>query len=404
MITYEEARSLVFKEAQILEEEKVGLTEAFRRVLAEDIIAPHPLPSFNNSAMDGYALKSEDTEDGKKVTLTLISEEAAGNFQYLPVGKSQAAMIMTGAPVPPGADAVIPREEVEEGPAQIVVSRKVKQWENIRFQGEDVKEGEKVLEKGTLITSPVVGLLAALGFSEVKVYRQPVVGVLATGSELLEIDQPLKPGFIRNSNSYALRAQIASAGARFLDLGVVGDKLEEMVATLEKALNRCDVILTTGGVSMGNYDLVKEVFERIGARRVFWKVAQKPAKPLAFYVREDATRKNYLFGLPGNPGAVAISFEEYVRPFLKLLMGQKDYLPAEVEAKMKHEVKKKKGRLNFLRVKLSYQNGEYWAESVGLQGSGVLKTLTQANGLALIPAEVDFVPAGEKVRVHLVEW
>lgn len=404
MITYEKAREMVFREARVLERVRVALTEAFGRVLSQDVIAPHSLPSFNNSAMDGYALRSEDTEDGRKVVLTLISEEAAGNFQHLPVGRGQAATIMTGAPIPPGADAVIPREEVEEGVPQIVVSRKVRQWENVRFQGEDVKEGEAVLERGTLITSPVVGLLAALGISQVEVYRQPVVGVLATGSELLEVDQPLKPGFIRNSNSYALQAQIASAKAIFVNLGVVGDKLEEMVATLKRALSQCDVILTTGGVSMGNYDLVKEAFEKLGARRVFWKVAQKPAKPLAFYVREEGEDKRYLFGLPGNPGAVAISFEEYVRPFLKLLSGRSDYQPVEVEAKMKHEVKKKKGRLNFLRVKLTYQDGEYLAESVGLQGSGVLKTLTRANGLALIPAEVEFVSAGEKVRVHLVEW
>ncbi len=404
MISYEEAQELTFKEAKVLEKVKVNLADAFGRVLSADIVAPHSLPSFNNSAMDGYALRSEDTEDGSKVVLELISEEAAGNFQHLPVNKGQAAMIMTGAPIPPGADAVIPREEVEESPTQIVISRKVKQGENVRFQGEDVKEGETVLERGTLINSPTVGLLAALGFYQVEVYRQPVVGVLATGSELLEVDQPLKPGFIRNSNTYALQAQIASAGANFVNLGVVSDKLEEMVTTLERALSQCDVILTTGGVSMGNYDLVKEAFEKLEARKVFWKVAQKPAKPLAFYVFERGDNRNYLFGLPGNPGAVAISFEEYVRPFLKLLSGRNDYRAVEIEAKMKHEVKKKRGRLNFLRVKLTYKDGEYLAESVGLQGSGILKTLTRTTGLALIPAEVDYVSAGEKVRVHLVEW
>ncbi len=403
MISYEEARNHVFKEARVLEEEKVALKKAYHRVLAENIVAPHSLPSFNNSAMDGYALRSEDTKDNQPVILELVSEEAAGNFQNLPVKKGQAAKIMTGAPVPPGADAVIPREEVDEKPSQIVVFRKVKKGENIRFKGEDVREGEIVLEKGSLITSPVVGLLAALGFSFVKVYRQPVVGVVATGSELLEIDQPLRPGFIRNSNSYALQAQIASTNSIPVDFGVVADDVEEMVVTLKKALKKCDVILTTGGVSMGDYDLVKEVFEKLGARRIFWKVAQKPAKPLTFYVKEEK-KKRYLFGLPGNPGAVAISFEEYVRPFLKLLSGRKDYLPIEIQAKMKHEVKKKKGRLNFLRVKLTYQNGEYLAESVGSQGSGVLKTLTRANGLALIPAEVEFVQPGDRVQVHLVEW
>ncbi len=404
MISYEKAQKLVFKEAKVLGEEEVSLKEAFRRVLAEDLFAPHSLPSFNNSAMDGYALRSEDTKEGEKVFLSLVSEEAAGNFQHLPIKKGEAARIMTGAPIPPGADAVIPREEVEEKPFQIAVSRKVKEGENIRLAGEDVKEGELILKKGTFLNSPRIGLLAALGFSRVKVFFQPKVGVIATGSELLEVDQPLKPGFIRNSNSYALRAQIASANALSFDYGTVGDNLEKTVKLVKKAVKECDLVLTTGGVSMGDYDLVKEAFERLGARKVFWKVAQKPAKPLAFYVYEKEGKRAYLFGLPGNPGAVAISFEEYVRPFLKLLSGQSDFRPQEIEAIIKHEVKKKKGRLNFLRVKITFEEGKFWAESVGLQGSGILKTLAQANGLALIPAEVDYLSAGEKVKVHLVEW
>lgn len=404
MITYEEAQELVFREARVLGEEEVGLKEAFGRVLAKDLFAPHPLPPFDNSAMDGYALRSEDTYNYGKVFLTLVAEEAAGNFQNAPLSKGQAAKIMTGAPVPPGADAVIPREEVEESPTQIGVSRRVGKGENIRFAGEDVKEGELVLKKGSLITSPGIGLLAALGISKVKVYLRPKVGVVATGSELLEVDQPLKPGFIRDSNSYALQAQIASASAIPVNYGVVGDTLQETVEAVRKALSECDVVLTTGGVSMGDYDLVRDAFERLGARKIFWKVAQKPAKPLAFYAYEKDGRRAYLFGLPGNPGAVAVSFEEYVRPFLKLLCGRSDYKPEEIEAIMRHEVKKKKGRLNFLRVKVVYREGNFFAESVGAQGSGILKTLTQANGLALIPAEADYVPAGERVKVHLVEW
>jgi|Deesub1362A_J573_1020465.scaffolds.fasta_scaffold03606_5 molybdopterin molybdotransferase len=404
MISYEKARQLVFKSAITLPTERVFLSEALGRIIAQDVKAPHPLPPFNNSAMDGFALRSEDVKGKPPFKLQILGEEPAGRIFEKEVFSGRAVKIMTGAPLPKGADAVIPIEEVREEEGSIVIEREVEKWENVRFSGEDVKEGEVVIKKGEFLNSSYIGLLAALGCASVEVYARPQVGIIATGEELREVWEPLSFGAIRNSNTYALVAQVRTAGAVPVDFGRVGDELEETVEILKEALSVCEIVLTTGGVSVGQYDLVKEAFEKVGGERVFWKVAQKPAKPLAFYLCERGNERRFLFGLPGNPGAVMVSFEEYVRPLINLMMGRRDYLPEEFEAKLLHDFKKKKGRLNFLRVRLKEKNGEIWVESVGGQGSGILKTLVQTEALALIPAEEDYLPAGTKVKVHLVRW
>jgi molybdopterin molybdotransferase len=404
MISFEKARELVIQSVRLQPEEKVRLTEAFNRVIAQDVKAPHHLPPFTNSAMDGFALSSQDTQGNPPFKLCLIGDEPAGAVFQGGVKSGETVRIMTGAPLPQGTNAVIPLEEVREEGETVVISRRVEKGENVRLAGEDVKKGEVVLEKGTYLNSAQIGLLAALGVSELSVYKRPQVGILATGEELKEVDEALTPGTIRNSNTYALVGQVKSAGALPVDLGKVGDNVEKTAEVLKTSLKECEVVLTTGGVSMGRYDLVRESFEKLGAEEVFWKVAQKPAKPLAFYLYEKNKLRRYLLGLPGNPGAVMVAFEEYVRPLIYRLTGRKDYLPRELIACLSHEVRKKQGRLNFLRVKISFKNGECWAESVGRQGSGILKTLVHTEALALIPAEVTYLPAGTKVRIHLVGW
>ena len=404
MISYEQARRSVFEEARTLGAEEVALDDSFRRVLAADIRSPRALPSFDNSAMDGYAIKSSATSGELPAVLRIVGEQPAGTARTGTFAPGECVKIMTGAPVPRGADAVVPREDVEESETTIVVSRPVRPGENIRRRGEDIVEGETVLTGGAFLNAPCIGLLAALGIAKVPVRIRPSVGVLTTGTEIRDISEPLGPGAIYDSNSHALRAQIASAGAVLSFLGTTGDDLDGTVAKLREAAATSRVILTTGGVSMGDYDLVREAFERIGARRVFWKVAQKPGMPLAFSVLEDGETPRYLFGLPGNPGAVMITFEEYVRPFLNLLSGRPDPLAADLEARLSREVRKKKGRLNFLRVRLSMKDGEWWAESTGDQGSGILRTMVPAEGLALVLAGAEFVPAGSKVIVHRIAW
>jgi molybdopterin molybdotransferase len=404
MISYEEARRSVFMEARTLGAEDVALDDSFRRVLAADIHSPRALPPFDNSAMDGYAVRSADMSGELPAVLSIAGEQPAGMARAGTFAPGECMKIMTGAPVPRGADAVVPREDVEESAATIVVSRPVRPGENIRRRGEDIIEGETALTEGTLLNAPCIGFLAALGIAKVPVRIRPAVGVLTTGTEIRDVSEPLGPGAIYDSNSHALRAQIASAGAVLSFLGTTGDDLDGTVAKLREAAGTSRVILTTGGVSMGDYDLVRNSFERIGARQVFWKVAQKPGMPLAFYVLEGGDGPRYLFGLPGNPGAVMITFEEYVRPFLNLLSGRADHLAPEFEARLSREVRKKRGRLNFLRVRLSMKDGEWWAESTGLQGSGILRTMVPADGLALVPAAAESLPAGSKVIVHRMAW
>lgn len=404
MISYEEARRLVFEEARTLDVEEVALDESFHRVLRADIRSPLHLPPFDNSAMDGYALRSADISGRLPAVLTIVGEQPAGKARAGIIAAGECMKIMTGAPVPRGADAVVPREEVEESRATIIINRPVKPGSHIRRRGEDIKEGEVALSEGAFLKAPCIGFLAALGISKVTVSIRPTVGVLTTGTEIRAVSEPLEPGAVYDSNSHALRAQIASAGAVLSFLGTSGDDLDETVARLLEAAAVSQVILTTGGVSMGDYDLVRDAFERIGAKRIFWKVAQRPGMPLAFSVLESGQAPRYLFGLPGNPGAVMITFEEYVRPFLNLLSGRKEHLAPEIEARLFQEVRKKRGRLNFLRVRLSIKDGECWAESTGEQGSGILRTMVPADGLALIPAEAETVPAGSKVIVHRIAW
>ena len=395
---------MVFEEARTLGSEEVALDDSFRRVLAADILSPCALPPFDNSAMDGYAVRSADTSGGLPAVLSIAGEQPAGTARAVTFARGECVKIMTGAPVPRGADAVVPREDVEESGATIVVSRPIKPGENVRGRGEDIVEGETALTGGAFLNSPCIGFLAALGVAKVSVRIRPSVGVLTTGTEIRDVSEPLGPGAIYDSNSHALRAQIASAGAVLSYLGTTGDDLDGTVAKLREAAATSRVILTTGGVSMGDYDLVREAFERIGARRVFWKVAQKPGMPLAFYILEGRDGPRYLFGLPGNPGAVMITFEEYVRPFLNLLSGRADYLAPEFEARLSREIRKKKGRLNFLRVRLSMKDGEWWAESTGEQGSAILRSMVPADGLALVPAAAESLPAGSKVIVHRMAW
>ena len=404
MISYEQARRSVFEEARTLGAEDVALDDSFRRVLAADIRSPRALPPFDNSAMDGYAIKSAATSGELPAVLRIVGEQPAGTARTGTFAPGECVKIMTGAPVPRGADAVVPREDVEESAATIVVSRPVRPGENVRRRGEDIVEGETALTKGTFLNAPCIGFLAALGIAKVPVRLRPAVGVLTTGTEIRDVSEPLDPDSIYDSNSHALRAQIASAGAVLSFLGTTGDDLDGTVSKLRQAAGTSRVILTTGGVSMGDHDVVRDSFDRVGARRVFWKVAQKPGMPLAFYVLEGEDGPCYLFGLPGNPGAVMIAFEEYVRPFLNLLSGRADYLAPEFEARLSREVRKKKGRLNFLRVRLSMKDGEWWAESTGEQGSAILRSMVPADGLALVPAAAESLPAGSKVIVHRMAW
>jgi molybdopterin molybdotransferase len=405
MVKYEEARRLVMEKAEIIGKEKIRLEEALGLVAAEELKSRIPVPPFRNSAVDGYALRSEDTKvENGVVRLRIMAEQPAGDFLSQKVRKGQAVKVMTGAPVPAGADAVVPIEEVLEKEGFIELKREVKALENIRAAGEDVPKGKVILSRGTVLKTPQLGLLAACGFSQVVVYRRPRVVVLITGNELCQPGEKLQPGKIYDSNSTILKALLKSSQAEVVAVKKVSDNLKSLRAALNRAAREADLIITSGGVSVGDYDLVKEAAQGVGAKQIFWKVAQKPAKPLAFFKLKKSKKSVWIFGLPGNPGAVIISFEEYVRPFIKKIMGFKESGPREIEASLTEVVKKKKGRLNFLRVKLEWSEGGWLATPCGAQESGIISSLTETDGLALIPAEAEYLPAGSRVKVHLVEW
>lgn len=401
MISYEDALSEVLKRAVPRLSVRVQLLDALGLVLAEPVTARDDIPFTDNSAMDGYAVRFEDIKNASAANpavLELAGEVPAGKTYKGVLEPGKAVAIYTGAPIPDGADTVVEIEVTEAKNGKVYVYASREAGANIRKRGEDVKAGKTVFSEGTVVTPAVAGVLASIGRSTVRVYRPLVVAVISTGSELVEIDDDLYPGAVRNSNTYLLEALLKELPVKVINYGTVADDLETIKMVLAEASLKADVILTTGGVSMGDYDLVKIALEELKFKQVFWRVAQKPGKPLAFYEKEE--NKVHAFGLPGNPAAVHICFLEYVRPFLLKAMGYENCGPIKLRAKFKDGYYKKAGRLNFVRVALFEKDGELWAEKAGAQGSGVLSTSARSNAIALIPAEVEEVRHGEEVDVH----
>lgn len=402
MISYEDALNAVLSKAVVGKEISVSLSDSIKLVLAEDVVSPENIPFADNSAMDGFAVIYKDIKGASKekpAVLELIGEVPAGKPFSGNVKKGSAVSIYTGAVVPDGADTVVELEVTQVKNGKVYVYDERKPGANIRKAGEDLKAGEVLFQRGTVITPGVAGVLASIGRSRVKVFRPGTVAIISTGSELVEIYEPLKPGAVRNSNTYLLEALLSNFPVKVTNYGIVPDEKEVLRDVLEDAFSSADIILTTGGVSLGDYDLVKVVLEEIGFKQIFWRVAQKPGKPLAFYEKDGKV----VFGLPGNPAAVHICFLEYVRPFILKSLGYSNFRPITLKARLKNGHVKKPGRLNFLRVFLYEENGELWVEKAGAQGSGVLSTSARANAVALIPAEVSEVSHGEVVEVHYFE-
>ncbi len=328
LTSIEEARTRVLAEARPLAVESRPLADALGMVVGEEIVAPHSVPPFDNSGMDGFAVRAADTVEataGSPVRLIIGETIAAGHVATRPLGPDEAARIMTGAPVPEGADAVVEQEVTEEADGQVLLRDPVKPGRNIRRAGEDVGAGERVLAPGSVLGPAEIGLIASLGYATVQVHRRPRVAIISTGSELVEVGRDLGPGQIRNSNSYSLRAQCQQLGIEPIMLGIVPDDYDTTRRLMEEGL-KYDVLLTSGGVSVGKFDFVKDVQDELGVERRLWGVAMKPGKPLAFGVRDETL----VFGLPGNPVSVMVSFELFVRPALLRLMGLSQDHPASV--------------------------------------------------------------------------
>ncbi len=402
MIEPKEAQRLILANANLLSRVQVDLIESLGLTLAEEIISNEDIPPFDNSAMDGYAVKSSDVASASKenpVKLRVQSGLAAGQAAQDGIESASAIRIMTGAPIPNGADAVIKQEDTDLGASEVLIFSSAKAGENIRRAGEDIATGEKVLGAGHPLRAAEIGILASLGRSKVKVFARPKVAILCTGDEIVPIDEPLKAGKIRNSNAYSLSAQVVAAGADLRGFSTVKDDLEATKAAISEGLSRADVLIITGGVSVGEYDFVKEAMESLGAQAIFWKVAQRPGMPLAFWLMGE----KLVFGLPGNPVSTMVCFEEYVRPALLKMMGRESLFRPKVKAILEEDFKKRLNRHFFVRVIVKEEDGRYLARPTGPQGSGILKSMTLANGLATIPADVNLVKAGQEVIVHLTE-
>ncbi len=382
---------------------QLGLMDAHGCVLTEDVVAPAPLPGFDNSAVDGYAVRWDDVSGASEHSPTVLpvtGDVAAGPASPLRVQPGLCVRIMTGAMMPAGADAVVPVEWTDGGVASVSITRAPAVGANIRRSGEDVEASDVVLEAGSHLGSAQIGLAAAVGRSRLIVRPRPRVVVVSTGSELTEAGQPLLPGRIVDSNSPALTAAAIEAGAIAYRVGIVPDDPRELAATLEDQLVRADVLVTSGGVSVGAYDVVKEVLSRIGTVS-FDKVAMQPGMPQGFgTIGPDSTP---VFGLPGNPVSALVSFELFVRPALRKMLGATPLERPRVRAVASAALTSPLGKRSFLRVSLGVEQGAYVVTPVSGTGSHLQAGMARANALAVVPEGVERVAAGDPVEVLVLE-
>jgi molybdopterin molybdotransferase len=414
----DQARETILAHFSRVPAEYVSLWEAPGRVLALDVMASHDVPPFRNSAMDGYAVRASDTRGAtptSPVVLRVLGEVAAGDAGALEVGPGQAVRIMTGAPVPAGADAVVRFEETSElwpegerpDATQVAICACAASWDNVRAAGEDLRKGDRVLHQGTTLRAAHVGVLASLGCSKVLVVGRPRVAILATGDELVPADASLEPGKIRNSNEYTLAALVQQAGGIPVPLGIARDTVESLSAKLLEGLQAgVDLFLTSAGVSVGDYDIVKDVLAAEGEMQ-FWQVAIKPGKPLAFGLLEGDGRRLPLLGLPGNPVAAIVAFHAFARPAIRLLAGRSPLLPGLRKARLREDVQNS-GRRHYMRARLwRAADGSLEVTTRGsgvrVQGSGILSSMVWANCFVVVPEGVLSLPAGAMVPVEMFE-
>lgn len=401
MISVDKALEIILSSIPLIKEsERVTLFEAFGRVLAEDITAPANVPPENNSAMDGYAVIHADITSAEAPSFKLkVDEEIrAGQDNKGKLLKSGYAIrIMTGAPLPEGADTVVPFEDTDEKNGIVTITAHFEQYENIRFAGEDIKKGETVLKKGTRLDSAEIGLLASMNIPEITVVKKPEVAILSTGDEILEVGSENPGEKIINSNAYVLYSEIKKYGGNPHYAGIVRDKKTDVFNRFSELL-KYDVIISSGGVSMGKYDFIPDVLRELGIDLKIQKILMKPGKPVVFGTKGE----KIFFGLPGNPVSVMVSFQRFVRPALLKMSGAQKIEKPVVHAITEEELYKKEGRRYFLRGYYTIKNGEFYVKSTGPQGSGILTSMSSSNCLIILPEDTEIVKAGEKVEIELI--
>ncbi len=396
-----EAQHVVLHAATVLGVEKVSILDALGRVLAEDIVANRDNPPWDNSAMDGFAVRWEDIKQEhsiqKPVSLAVIEDVPAGMMPSKEVGSGQAIRIMTGAPIPRGADTVLKVEDTEATPQSVRVFKAEPKGANIRPQGEDVKKGDCIIARGTRLRPGEAGMLAILAKSFVFVYQRPRVAILSTGDELADLDERYSEEKIINSNSYGIAAAVQEAGGIPLLLGIARDTPAALKEKISHGLN-ADILVLSGGVSMGDYDFTKAVFRELGAEMNFWKLAIRPGQPLAF----GKIQGKLAFGLPGNPVSSMVTFEQLVRPALLKMSGCRSYGRPVVQAVFQETFSKRSDRRHFLRGILTREEGVFKVRTTGDQGSGILTSMVKANCLIDVPVEVERLKPGDEVSVQLL--
>ena len=414
MLSVEEAYDRIMTSFSPLQMEETPLLEALGHVLAQDIRSPLDLPPAANSGMDGYAVRNEDIRDassGSPRILKVAGLVAAGQVPSVAVLPGTAIRIMTGAIVPAGADTVVPFEETDEIERkqagkpleEVAIMADLPLGCNVRPAGEDVLRGQLVLESGTVIRPAEVGVLASLGMEMVPVIRKPVVAILATGDELVPAGRPLEDGKIYDSNSMSVAASVIRCGGVPKQLGVAKDDIDDLRRKLAEAVDS-DLIITSAGVSKGDYDIVKDVLTQQGDMN-FWSVRMRPAKPLAFgHLRKSGGKQVPVLGLPGNPVSAMVAFEMFARPAIRAMLGKKQLPRPLVYGVLTAPIHNSDGRRVYARVEVERRNGIYYANPAGPQGSNILTSMSRANGLAICPENLSIKRAGERVHIIMLDW
>ena len=409
MLSVSDARARILEIFVSVETANLSIAHLTGRVLASDITAKTDFPLFDNSSVDGFALQISDSAGAGHVsprTLMVTADIRAGTTSDIPIHSGQCARIMTGAPLPPGADAVVMVEDTDfneriagsPAPLTVAVYKPLQPGENVRRRGDDLHAGDKVLSSGTRLRAQEVGLLAMLGLPEVPVYRSPKVALLSSGDELLPVEVPLTPGKIHDANSYILAALTEGTGMELIQLGVASDTETDIRSKLERAVDeKADVIISSAGVSVGAFDYIKSAVESDG-ELYFWKVNMRPGKPLAFGKYHGIP----FFGLPGNPVSAFVSFEVFVRPALEQLSGQTPHPHPSQKARLAEPVESD-GRESYLRAIVTEEKGQLTVRLTGHQGSGNIFSLVQANALLIVPSGVKSLPAHSDVEIWLIE-
>ena len=398
MLDYEDAKALVFENVIALEKWLCPLNESQGLALSEDILAPHGMPLFDNSAVDGYAVQAADLAAASKdnpVRLEKLGYISAGDTGEEQIVSGQCVQIATGAPLPPGADTTVMKEDIELDASHVRFFQAIPKTENVRYSGEDIAEGQTVIAAGTVIGPAQMAVLATFGFAEVPVRRVPKISIVSTGSELVDVEQNPQTGQIRESNRYMLAGMVKQESCEVVKMSMVPDIPEILKQEFEEAL-QADVAMVSGGMSVGDKDFAKPLLKEMGVEEIFWKIKFKPGKPLFFGRRG----KTLVFGLPGNPASSYVLFEEFVRPALRQLMGRKILEEEMVKARLDEAILKTHKRLHFMRGKLHVENGEYHVRPLNFQGSHSIGSLVESNALIRVEANSQALPKGCQVSVR----